>query len=528
MGVIAGANLAHFFYFENLKQTDDYTLRVMTKQMSLVKDMEFAAMEITEGKDDYRGILQEKGKEYDSVLQAFINGSVINGNRITVPTEEIRAYLAANKQLWDEYKQKINLLVTSEYSNEEFHQEDGVEEQHSEHDNPELREAFTYIDEKSEELIAVNDLISMSYLGLANSKWQSANQATATFVAINIVIFGLAFLFIRKIIFPIKTLTATIDNIKSGQYETKAEIKSDDEIGTLAKNFNAMIDVIQTRTKELELKNKISERVNAHVSELARRESEANEHLQSLTAQLKEQAEKLRDVDLAKEEFSSMITHELKTPLVPIQGYCELLLDGTLGNITQEQREKIQIIYDSALSLSQLIQDVLDVHKLELGKMKFDMRDISAKELIERSIKRFDPIAASKKIDLVDGTDQELKLKCDPERILQVINNLVGNAVKFVPEKKGRIEICARRNDGSVLFTVKDNGIGISKEKQQNLFKKFYQVDASFRRNSGGSGLGLAICKGIVEAHNGRIWLEGDTGKGSTFYFSIPIGGQNQ
>jgi signal transduction histidine kinase len=182
-------------------------------------------------------------------------------------------------------------------------------------------------------------------------------------------------------------------------------------------------------------------------------------------------------------------------------------------------------MYDSALSLSQLIQDVLDVHKLELGKMKFGMREISAKEVIDRSINRFVPIAETKDIELLDGTDPKIMLRCDPERILQVINNLVSNALKFVPAREGRIEIHATRDANAVLFTVKDNGIGIPRGKQMNLFKKFYQVDASLRRQAGGSGLGLAICKAIVEAHKGKIWVESEKGKGTAFYFSIPIGG---
>jgi PAS domain S-box-containing protein len=235
----------------------------------------------------------------------------------------------------------------------------------------------------------------------------------------------------------------------------------------------------------------------------------------------------LRELDKAKEEFTSMIAHELKTPIVPIQGYCELFLDGTLGELTKEQREKIKIMHDSALTLSQLIQDVLDVHKLELAKLNINVCETSVKGLIDSAIKRFMPVVQSKKINLVDDTKQNIKLSCDAERIIQVINNLISNAIKFVPEQKGRIEIGARRANGSIVFVVKDNGIGIPVEKQDGLFRKFYQVDASLRRSSGGSGLGLAICKGIVEAHKGKIWLESEEGKGATFFFSIPVRGEN-
>ena len=269
--------------------------------------------------------------------------------------------------------------------------------------------------------------------------------------------------------------------------------------------------------------NKTARGMDGYVNELAVKDNEANEHLQSVIVHLEHQVEKLRQVDLAKKEFISMITHELKAPLVPIQGYCQMFLDGALGDLTQEQREKMEIMYDSAISLSQLIQDLLDVHKLELGKFRFGMCDTSAKDLIDEAIKRFKPITEAKNILLISRIEQELNLTCDPERILQVLSNLVSNALKFVPAHSGRIEICARRSNGSLLFSVKDNGIGIPKDKQQNLFRKFYQVDTSLQ-GTGGSGLGLAICKGIVEAHGGRIWVESEEGKGSAFYFSIPIG----
>jgi len=142
-------------------------------------------------------------------------------------------------------------------------------------------------------------------------------------------------------------------------------------------------------------------------------------------------------------------------------------------------------------------------------------------------INEFRPLADAKHITLLGDTGgQDITLKCDPKRILQVLNNLVNNAIKFVPENTGRIELSARREGDYVIFSVKDNGTGISKEKQQYLFTKFYQVDASLNRKAGGSGLGLAICKGIVEAHGGRIWVESEESKGATFYFSIPAEGK--
>jgi signal transduction histidine kinase len=251
-----------------------------------------------------------------------------------------------------------------------------------------------------------------------------------------------------------------------------------------------------------------------------------NENLKKQTAQLKE-------LDKEKEEFSAMITHELKTPLVPVVGYSELLLDGTLGELTEKQKQKLHIIHESASSLSRLISDLLDARKLELGKMRLVISNSSVKEMMEQCLEGLRLSAKSKEVTLSFSVeDNNLMLKCDAKRIQQVLYNLLTNALKFVPVQTGKIAIraaqCSPENNTGdtsgpyVLFTVKDNGAGIPKEKQRNLFKKFYQADTSLTRNVGGTGLGLAISKGIVEAHNGKIWFESEEGKGSIFSFMIP------
>lgn len=253
-----------------------------------------------------------------------------------------------------------------------------------------------------------------------------------------------------------------------------------------------------------------------------------NDDLEYLTKELNLKTTQLKEMDVAKEEFAAMITHELKTPLVPIVGYSELLVDGTLGQLTDKQKEKIQLMHDSAVSLSRLISDLLDIRKLELGKMKFDMAGTPIKDIVEPVVESFRPLAQAKKVALTcpiaEGNgNAEPILTCDPKRVQQVLNNLLSNAIKFVSEKTGSIEVLTASKPGLVQFSVRDNGIGIPEEKQSQLFRKFYQVDTSLRREVGGSGLGLAISKGIVEAHNGKIWFESKPGEGSTFYFSIPL-----
>lgn len=265
-----------------------------------------------------------------------------------------------------------------------------------------------------------------------------------------------------------------------------------------------------------------------HNMQLSDKLEKVNDALKNANRDLDLKAEELLKVDIAKEEFAAMITHELKTPLVPIIGFSELLADGTLGELSPIQKEKVSMIHNNAVSLANLITDLLDVRKLELKKMKFDFEKTSAREFIERAVESIRPLAESKKTALTyqieDGKDGDLEVVCDAKRVRQVLYNLLSNAIKFVPEKTGKVEVSARKvsSDSSIEFAVRDNGIGIPKEKQQELFKKFYQVDTSLRRKAGGTGLGLAISKGIVEAHGGRIWFESMPGSETTFYFSIP------
>jgi signal transduction histidine kinase len=244
--------------------------------------------------------------------------------------------------------------------------------------------------------------------------------------------------------------------------------------------------------------------------------------LENLNQELNIQAKKLLQIDTEKAEFSAMITHELKTPLVAVVGYGSLFLNGKLGELSPNQREKFQIMHKSAQRLNELIQDILDVQKLELGKLQLEMKEASAKEMIDQSINSLKPHAESKNIELSGALKHDLKLECDSGRIIQVLNNLLTNAIKFSPNNS-TIHVDAKLEDHSAVFSVKDTGIGIPVEKQTRLFTKFYQVDTSLTRKAGGTGLGLVISKGIIEAHKGKIWLASEAGKGSIFSFSVPL-----
>jgi len=237
---------------------------------------------------------------------------------------------------------------------------------------------------------------------------------------------------------------------------------------------------------------------------------------------IKQKTEEAKETDIAKDEFLSMITHELKTPLVPIQGYVDMLLGEHMGSLNEKQKDRLKIIKSSAESLLRIISDLLDAQKLELGKLVVKKENQNIKDTIDIAIQALQTRATENKINIKLHLDKEILVPHDRERITQVLTNLLKNAVDVVNPDTGVIEVFVEDSDKEIKINVKDNGPGIPIEKQRDLFKKFYQVDTSLTREVGGSGLGLAICKGLVEEHGGSISAQSTPGVGTTFSFTLP------
>jgi len=238
---------------------------------------------------------------------------------------------------------------------------------------------------------------------------------------------------------------------------------------------------------------------------------------------IEKQLEKIKSVDKQKDEFVAMISHELKTPMTPIKIYSSALKrPKMLGELNEKQKEAVDSIHFNALRLEKTVADLLDAQKLELGKMKFEKKEMKVEELMTNMTRNLEKQTQEKGCQLINHTTEKITIQSDTLRLAQVLTNLINNAIDFIPENKGKIEIDAQKKDGEVQFSVKDNGSGMTLETQKNLFQKFYQTDTSITRKHGGTGLGLSICKGIVEALGGKIWLESQEGKGTDFYFTIP------
>lgn len=231
----------------------------------------------------------------------------------------------------------------------------------------------------------------------------------------------------------------------------------------------------------------------------------------------------LKEIDIAKTEFLNMISHEFKNPLGPIIGFSKALQKPKLyGEINSKQLDALKKISTNAEGLQSMIAELLDIQNLELGTMEFDSGKFKVDELMREICKKFESKIIERKIQLVNKTQNSIVIQSDELKIKQVLSHLIDNAIDFVPKENGKIEICVQEADDSVLFFVKDNGFGIPKEKQENLFKKFYQVSQGHTRKHGGVGLGISICKGIITKLGGKIWVESEPGKGTAFYFNIP------
>ena len=227
-----------------------------------------------------------------------------------------------------------------------------------------------------------------------------------------------------------------------------------------------------------------------------------------------------REVERAKDEFTSVVSHELRTPLTSIRGSLGLLESGVLGPLPEQGQRMVEIAVENTDRLVRLINDILDIERIDAGKIDMNPVPCEAAELIEQAVAELRPVALEGHVGL-EVAGEPVSLFADPDRVHQTLTNLISNAVKF-SEPGATVRVSSERCEGEVLFRVSDEGRGIPAEKLDSIFERFQQVDASDSREKGGTGLGLAICRTIVEHHGGRIWAESVLGQGASFSFVLP------
>lgn len=244
--------------------------------------------------------------------------------------------------------------------------------------------------------------------------------------------------------------------------------------------------------------------------------------LKTMSKELEKRVEELTHANRAKDEFLSIVSHELRTPLTSLNGFLCVLFDGEAGPLTDSQKKFLSIAKQSATRLNVLISDLLDISRIESGRLNLDMTHCLLFEIIQKSVVEIKSSAEAKEIKIqFQAMPFSSDVWGDANRLQQVVDNLLSNAIKFTPHG-GLIEVISEDKGDGIQVSVKDNGPGIEETEKKKIFDMFYQVDASSRRSAGGAGLGLAIANGIISMHGGRIWVDSEKGKGTTFTFIVP------
>jgi signal transduction histidine kinase len=282
-----------------------------------------------------------------------------------------------------------------------------------------------------------------------------------------------------SVVGPIQRIDSRLAAIASGDFSGHVDVPNRDELGALATNVNRMNDELRRLYRELE---------------------ETSQH---------------------KSEFLASMSHELRTPLNAIIGFSQVLREEMFGEINEKQAEYLEDILTSGNHLLSLINDVLDLSKVEAGQLELEVAPFSLQEALERGVVMVRERAADDGVDLAVALNPDVDVvEGDERRIRQVIFNLLSNAVKFTPAG-GAVDVTTDRVDGEVRVSVADTGPGLAPDEHERIFAEFQQTDAGIEQGEG-TGLGLALSKRLVELHGGRIWVDSELGKGSTFVFTLP------
>jgi signal transduction histidine kinase len=336
--------------------------------------------------------------------------------------------------------------------------------------------------------------------------WRTA-LLLAAFLAVGVC---LSVLLARRLVRPVKQIGTAAARIGAGAYDERIELRRRDELGGLADELNGMAASLQASVQSLE--QKVEERTR---------------ELQRALAELSRKGRELEVASEHKSHFLANMSHELRTPLNAIIGFSQVLRQRLFGPINEKQEEYLDDILSSGNHLLSLINDVLDLSKVEAGQVELDVATFSLREAIERGVVMVREPATEHgvrlSLELAPGVDL---VEGDERRLRQVIFNLLSNAVKFTPED-GTVIVATSRVDGDVRVSVTDTGPGIAPEERERIFEEFHQTDVGLQQREG-TGLGLALSKRLVELHGGRIWVESEPGHGSCFVFTLPREGASR
>ncbi len=333
---------------------------------------------------------------------------------------------------------------------------------------------------------------------------------------------GLWVILTRSIVRPILAIEESARKIGQGMLDQRVPVATDDEIGSLAIEFNKMSESIKDYYATLE--KKVEERTEDLKA--------ANDELVEKKRTLEYANMELIEANAIKSQFLANVSHELRTPLNSIIGFSELLLEKAFGGLNERQMQYVEFVHSSGGHLLHLINNILDLSKIEAGRMGVVMEDFPILETIGEILGILKPVAHQRNITIESKTAiASPMIRADKVKFKQILLNLLNNAVKFNVDG-GKITVdweiaeepSGMKMERFYIFKIRDTGIGVRREDIPKLFKEFEQIDSSFSREYGGTGLGLALTKRLVELHKGSVWVESEPGVGSTFYVKMPKG----
>jgi len=310
---------------------------------------------------------------------------------------------------------------------------------------------------------------------------RTTNILTIIIVLVTFIFGGfISFFTSRSISNPIHKLHKATEEVEKGNFKTRVDIKTGDELEQLGKAFNKTTEVLAKADEE---------------------------HKQ---------------VDKAKTEFLSITSHELRSPMTPMRAQLQMLQQEYFGKLNNKQKDSIDIVLRNTARLDNIIQDFLEISRIEASRLKFRFMEANLADYVKRLVEEMKGFLPEKNIKIFTNIGKLPTIDIDPDRVMQVLRNLINNAKKFSKENS-KIFVNVELKDNKILFSVKDSGIGIAPENQARVYEPFFQEEQTMYRKYSGTGLGLPICRGIVESQNGKIWVDSKLGKGSTFYFTVPL-----
>lgn len=463
--------ISHSLYqYQSLKD-DSVLIDIAGRQRLISQGITYHAGKVVELHTESVPTLRESIGLYESSLSLLKKGGTTfyrgYNDSLHPPPQQLQPILREIENVWLPYKNNALLISNNPLNNEE--QKEAA------------KEALLSMEQQAPLLIEKNDDFVKAYVVYNQKKQQRTLIIGLCLTALSLLtVFFMRRTAKKEILIPIKELQEGAKKLEQGDFKQRINIKTKNELALLGRSFNQTISALEKTDEER------------------------------------------KRIDHMKTQFISITSHELRSPMTPMKGQLQMLLQGYFGKLTKKQKESIEIVVNNTERLDNILKDFLEVSRIEAARLKFSYKKVNLQNNIANLIKEMKGFFPEKKIALINKVETLPVIEVDPDRTMQVMRNLLTNAIKF-SKNKGKIIVGGKKKSNHILFWVQDFGEGLKEEDKDKVFEAFYQSEQTLARDHQGTGLGLTICTGIVKSQGGNIWVESKRGKGSTFYFTIPL-----